>query len=96
MIAAAAFCFAAGFLLAWFISVRAAFLTTGFFGSLFASFAERMAMRSKVGQRARQDENQSRLGKLSNRLLQIGTTLGILSAMTYGTLRLLGVPVDVF
>jgi uncharacterized membrane protein len=85
--------FAAGFALAMFIYVRASWQTPGYWEGQFGTLAERFAKRSEAGQLARRAENETAVGRLSNRLLQIGTALGILLAMAFGLLRVSGVDI---
>ena len=89
----AMFAFAAGFVLAAFVYIRASFWTPGYWDAQFGSLAERFAKRSEAGERARREENETALGRVANRLLQVGTGLGLLLAITFGLLRLFGVPI---
>lgn len=89
----AMFVFVAGFVLATIVYIRASFRTPGYWDAQFGSLAERFAKRSEAGEQARLDENESALGRVANRLLQIGTALGLLLAITFGLLRLFGVSI---
>ncbi len=89
----AVFAFAAGFVLAACVYVRASFRTPGYWDAQFGSLTERFAKRSEAGERARREENETALGRVANRLLQIGTGLGLFLAITFGLLRLIGVPI---
>ncbi len=86
-------CFAAGFILAAFVAVRASHRTPDYWQAQFGSLAERFAKRAEAGVRARREENDTTAGRMANRLLQVGTLLGVLLAMTFGLLRLFGVPI---
>jgi hypothetical protein len=89
----AMFTFVAGIVLATFVSIRASFRTPGYWDAQFGSLAQRFAKRSEAGERARREENETALGRAANRLLQFGTALGLFLAITFGLLRLIGVPI---
>ena len=84
---------AVGFFLTAFVAVRASFRTPGYWDAQFGSLAERFAKRSEAGVQARRDENETAVGRVANRLLQVGTALGVLLAIAFGLLRLSGVPI---
>lgn len=85
--------FVAGIVLAAFVGIRASFRTLGYWDAQFGSLAQRFAKRAEAGERARREENDTALGRLANRLLQVGTALGLVLALTFGLLRLIGVPI---
>lgn len=89
----AMFAFAAGIVLAAFVNIRASFRTPGYWDAQFGSLVQRFAKRSEAGERARREENETALGCVANRLLQVGTGLGLFLAITFGLLRLIGVPI---
>ncbi len=93
LLAVAMVCFAGGFVLTAFVAIRASSRTPGYWEAQFGSLAERFAKRSEAGVRARREENETKTGRVANRLLQVGTLLGVLLAMTFGILRLFGVPI---
>jgi hypothetical protein len=77
----AMFAFVAGIVLASFFNVQ--------FGSLAQWFAKRF----EAGEKARREKTESDLGGLANRLLQVGTALGLSLAITFGLLRPIRVPI---
>lgn len=93
LLAVTVLCFAAGFFLAAFVGVRASLRTPGYWEAQFGSLAQRFAKRSEAGVRARLEENDSTAGRVANRLLQVGTLLGVLLAIIFGLLRLSGVSI---
>lgn len=86
-------CFALGFALAFAVHLRAAHKIPGYWAAQFGSIMKRFAKQYEAGRQALIDENETALGCAANRLLQVGTLLGVLLAMTFGLLRLFGVPI---
>jgi hypothetical protein len=78
-----------GFMIAISIAARVALSQPDFWDGQWGSFAKRMEVRSRVGELARQEENTSRSGKVSDWLLRRGTFLLMIGGIAKAILFLI-------